>query len=212
MRGRPSGKQIVVVGLGNPGKGFSRHRHNLGFHVVDELARRENGSWTANREKTLVCVTEIENRRVILAKPHTYMNLSGKAVAPILHRENADPARLIVIHDDLDLAAGRVRVKVGGGDGGHKGIRSIADSLRFRDFIRVRLGIGRPPEGVAAEEFVLAAFGPEEESVWSDLVELGAHAVSLVIASGVEQAQNTIHSGRLTPANQAAESRPGRQP
>ncbi len=104
---------------------------------------------------------------------------------------------MIVIHDDLDLAPGRVRVKVGGGDGGHKGVRSIADSLRFRDFIRVRLGIGRPPTGVSPEEFVLTPFGPEEKDVSEQLIELGCQAVRLIVLRGVEPAQNLLHSGRL---------------
>lgn len=199
MQGRSTGKQIVIVGLGNPGRAYSQHRHNIGFHVVDELARQEGGSWSPNREKTHVCVVEIETQRIVLAKPQTYMNLSGKAVSPLMQRENADPARLIVVHDDLDIAVGKVRIKVGGGDGGHRGIRSISDSLRFRDFIRVRLGIGRPPEGVPAEEFVLTEFGPEEQPMVKALILAGAWAVKLLVASGVEEAQNIIHSGRLTP-------------
>jgi PTH1 family peptidyl-tRNA hydrolase len=137
------------------------------------------------------------------------MNLSGKAVAPLLQRENADPARLIVVHDDLDLVVGRVRIKVGGGDGGHRGIRSIADSLRFRDFVRVRLGIGRPPEGVPAEEFVLTAFSPEEQSTAKALTLAGAQAVRLLVASGVEEAQNMVHSGRLTLDTARLEQRAG---
>jgi len=181
----------------------------MGFHVVDELARQESGSWSPNREKTHICVVEIENQRVILAKPQTYMNLSGKAVAPLMQRENADPARLIVIHDDLDIVVGKVRIKVGGGDGGHRGIRSIADSLRFRDFVRVRLGIGRPPEGVPAEEFVLTSFGPEEQSTATALALAGAEVVRLLVASGVDEARNMIHSGRLMPDPARQEHRAG---
>jgi PTH1 family peptidyl-tRNA hydrolase len=196
--GRPSGKQIVIVGLGNPGKGYARHRHNVGFQVVDELARQENGSWNTNREKTLICQTELEHVKVTLAKPQTYMNRSGRAVAPLLKRENADPARMIVLQDDLDIAAGKIRIKLGGGDGGHKGIRSIADSLRFRDFIRVRLGIGRPPEGVPPDEFVLTGFSPDEEPLVERLIMLGSKAVRIVLTSGMESAQNMIHSERLS--------------
>ncbi len=209
MQGRSSGKRIVIVGLGNPGRAYSMHRHNMGFHVVDELAEQGSGSWRANREKTQFCEIEIENQRVVLAKPQTYMNRSGKAVAPLLQRENADPARLVVVHDDLDIAVGRVRIKVGGGDGGHKGIRSIADSLRFRDFVRVRLGIGRPPEGTAAEEFVLTAFSPEEKATAKALTLAGAQAVRLLVVLGVEDAQNMIHSGRLTQDSAKPEPRAG---
>lgn len=195
----PSSKRILVVGLGNPGRGYTRHRHNLGFMVVDELARQENGLWTTNREKTSVCEVTVEGARLVLAKPQTYMNLSGKAVAPIVKRIGADPATMIVIHDDLDLAQGRVRIKIGGGDGGHKGVRSIADSLRFKDFARLRLGIGRPPAGVPPEEFVLSGFPPEEQSTVDDLVHLGVQALRIIVSAGVDEAQNVLHSGRLTP-------------
>jgi len=196
VRGTPSGNQIIIVGLGNPGKNYSSHRHNLGFMVADELAMSVDARWRANREKSRICDAEIAGKRVTLLKPQTYMNLSGKAVAPVLRRCNANPGSMIVIHDDLDLALGRVRIKVGGGDGGHKGIRSISDSLRFRDFIRVRLGIGRPPAGVAPEEFVLTSFCVEESALVKDLIELGSCAVRLIVGLGVEQAQNEIHAGR----------------
>ncbi len=195
MRGFPAGKQRLIVGLGNPGRNYERHRHNLGFMVVDELAGELN--WTTNREKTLICQAELEGERVWLLKPQTYMNRSGSAVGPALNRLNSDPTRMIVIHDDLDLAPGRVRIKVGGGDGGHRGIRSIADSLRFRDFIRVRLGIGRPPAGVPAEEFVLTGFF-DDEDVRKELVQVGRRAVGLILTHGVEYAQNCLHSSRIT--------------
>ncbi len=194
MRGTPSGKQVVIVGLGNPGKNYARHRHNFGFRVVDELAREAACSWTDNRKKALICEAGIEATTVFLVKPQTFMNLSGHAVEPILRRLNADPGRMIVVHDDLDLAPGKVRIKVGGGDGGHKGVRSIADSLRFRDFIRVRLGVGRPPQGTSAEEFVLAPVGEEEEDLFKDLVQIGCRAVHLVVAQGVERAQNLLYA------------------
>jgi peptidyl-tRNA hydrolase, PTH1 family len=197
VRGTPSGKQIVIVGLGNPGKNYSRQRHNLGFRVVDELAQEGACSWKDNRQKALVCEAGIDTTTVFLVKPQTYMNLSGHAVEPILRRLNADPGRMIVVHDDLDLAPGKVRIKIGGGDGGHKGVRSIADSLRFRDFIRVRLGVGRPPEGTSAEEFVLNSFREEEEDLSKDLVLTGCRAVHLVVMHGVEQAQNMLYAGKI---------------
>jgi peptidyl-tRNA hydrolase, PTH1 family len=165
--------------------------------IVDRLAEESRGIWSKNRDKTLVCETDIENQAAVLVKPQTYMNLSGKAVAPIVEPFKAAAGRTIVIHDDLDLAPGKVRVKVGGGDGGHKGVRSIADSLRFRDFIRVRLGIGRPPTGVSPEEFVLTSFDPEEKDVLEQLIELGCQAVRLIVLRGVEPTQNLLHSGRL---------------
>jgi peptidyl-tRNA hydrolase, PTH1 family len=138
-----------------------------------------------------------------LVKPQTYMHLSGKAVAPVLRRLNANPGNMIVIHDDLDLALGRVRIKVGGGDGGHKGVRSIADSLRFRDFIRVRLGIGRPPPGVTPEEFVLANFEEEEKPLVKDLLTMASCAVRLILRLGLEHARNEIHASRKTACHEA---------
>ena len=164
MSGIGGGKEIVIVGLGNPGRAYARQRHNLGFMVVDMVADASGARWTEAREKALTARVELEGHGSTLVKPQTYMNLSGRAVAPILKRVNGDPARMIVIHDDIDLVPGRIRMKRGGGDGGHRGVRSIADSLRFRDFVRIRIGVGRPPEGVGAEEYVLTGFRPEERA------------------------------------------------
>ncbi len=197
MRGTSTGKQVVIVGLGNPGRNYALHRHNVGFMVIDELAHEAVSAWRDNRKKALVCEVKIEAATVYLAKPQTFMNLSGHAVGPILKSLNADPGRMIVIHDDLDLPMGRVRIKVGGGDGGHKGVRSIADSLRFRDFIRVRMGIGRPPEGTPAEEFVLSSFSRDEEGLLGDMIQVGSRAVRLVVMHGVERAQNMLYSARI---------------
>jgi peptidyl-tRNA hydrolase, PTH1 family len=194
--GNSSGKVKLIVGLGNPGPAYARHRHNLGFRVVDRLAEEAGTSWTKTKDKAFTCRAELEGMPVFLVKPQTFMNLSGQAVAPIAARLKSAFPEMIVIHDDLDVALGRVRLKVGGGDGGHKGIRSIADSLRFRDFIRVRLGIGRPPSGVSPEEFVLTSFSPEEKDVVGDLVASGCEAVRLILFRGVQPAQNAIHTSK----------------
>lgn len=205
-----SNKPILVVGLGNPGRGYAKHRHNIGFMVVDALADKGRTGWSITGEKAHICKTEIESRQVVLVKPQTFMNLSGKSVVRALERSRADAAEIIVVHDDLDLALGRVRIKVGGGDGGHRGIRSIADSLRFKDFVRVRLGIGRPPEGVNPEEFVLSSFLPEEREILGLLVSEGCRAVCLILAEGVTAAQNALHSVRQggTAARVAGDPRP----
>lgn len=196
MRGAPSGKHVLIVGLGNPGTSYARHRHNVGFMVLDALSSESGSSWKSVKEKALASDFSLGTVSATLIKPQTYMNLSGKAVAPALKRCNANPARMIVIHDDLDLAFGRVRIKVGGGDGGHKGIRSITDSLRFRDFLRVRVGIGRPPEGIAAEVFVLAPFLEDEQTQLPDIIERAGNAVKQILQEGVEKAQNAVHSRR----------------
>lgn len=184
----------VIVGLGNPGSAYSRHRHNLGFMVVDELARQTNGSWKKDLKNAEISRVQLEGNRVALVKPLTFMNLSGKAVAPVLGRLHADPVDLIVVHDDMDIAFGRVRIKLGGGAGGHKGVRSIMDSLRFSDFIRVRMGVGRPPAHIPPEAYVLSGFDPEEKSVASTLIQSGCRAVRFIVGHGLERAQNMLHS------------------
>ncbi|HMK37251.1 MAG TPA: aminoacyl-tRNA hydrolase [Desulfomonilaceae bacterium] len=202
MRGFSAGKQRLIVGLGNPGRNYERHRHNLGFMVVDHLAGASG--WSINREKNLVCEVEVEGEKVCLLKPQTYMNRSGSAAWPALDRLNSDPARMIVIHDDLDLTPGKVRIKIGGGDGGHRGVRSIADSLRFRDFIRIRLGIGRPPAGVTPEEFVLMPFDTDEEQIKKELISTGCNAIGMIISGGIEHAQQCLHSTKITAVSATA--------
>lgn len=199
-----TGRPVVVVGLGNPGRGYSRHRHNVGFLVADRLARDARGSWSKARERALTSRILIESVPVVLVKPQTFMNASGQAVGRLVQRLNADPSLMVVIHDDIDLALGRIRIKSGGGDGGHKGVRSIADSLRFRDFIRVRLGVGRPPEGVSAEEFVLSPFEEAELDLVSEQIAAAVDAVHLVVTHGMEKAKNILHSGKIA-AERAAE-------
>ena len=196
MRGVPSGKHVLIVGLGNPGGSYAHHRHNVGFMVLDALGAESFSGWKSVKEKALVCDFSMGTVSATLIKPQTYMNLSGRAVVPALKRLNADPSRMIVIHDDLDLAFGRVRIKVGGGDGGHKGIRSIADALRFRDFVRIRVGIGRPPEGITPEAFVLSSFQEDERSQLPDIIDKACAAVRQVLEEGVEKAQNVVHSRR----------------
>jgi peptidyl-tRNA hydrolase, PTH1 family len=180
--------------LGNPGEEYSQHRHNLGFMVLDALAAKQRCSWRSNRKRGKTCDMTFAGRKVLLLKPQTYMNLSGEAVRPIVTAQKIDPSKLIVIHDDLDLAEGRVRIKVGGGHGGHKGVASVADCLDSENFVRVRLGIGRPPAGVDPTEFVLTAFDEHDEQSKEDLIQDGLQAVRLIVSHGVERAQNVFHS------------------
>ena len=174
-------KSPVVVGLGNPGRSYERTRHNVGFLVVDELARRYGGSWRA-KKKAEAAPVSLERRKVTLLKPTTYMNNSGAALA------GCKAEQLVVLHDDLDLPAGTVRVKVGGGAGGHNGLRSIIQHLG-NDFVRVRIGIGRPPVGVTVTDYVL---GRMEEAV-KESVSLAADAVEVLIESGSEAAMNQFN-------------------
>jgi PTH1 family peptidyl-tRNA hydrolase len=169
------------VGLGNPGRSYERTRHNIGFLVADELARRHGGSWRA-RKKAEAAPVGLGLKNVMLLKPMTYMNNSGAALV------GYEAAQLIVVHDDLDLEAGTVRVKVGGGAGGHNGLRSIIQHLG-NDFVRVRIGIGRPPVGVVPVDYVL---GRMDEGV-KEAVPRAADAVETVIESGPEAAMNRFN-------------------
>ena len=184
----------IIIGLGNPGEEYCLNRHNLGFMVADALAEKHRCDWRSNRKKAMTCELTFSGRRLLLVKPQTYMNLSGAAVVPILATSKMNAQRLVVIHDDLDLAEGRVRIKVGGGHGGHRGVGSIIDCLETGDFVRVRLGIGRPPADMTPREFVLTSFGPDEIEAMKDLVQSGIAAVRLIVTHGVERAQNTLHS------------------
>jgi PTH1 family peptidyl-tRNA hydrolase len=172
----------VVVGLGNPGRSYERTRHNVGFLVADELAKRHSGSWRS-KKKAEAAPIGFGLKNVTLLKPTTYMNNSGTALA------GYKPDQLVVVHDDLDLPEGDVRVKVGGGAGGHNGLRSLIQHLG-NDFVRVRIGIGRPPPGMTVTDYVLGRM----ESVVKEAVPRAADAVEAVIESGPEAAMNRFNT------------------
>jgi PTH1 family peptidyl-tRNA hydrolase len=178
--GGPIGSPFVV-GLGNPGRSYERTRHNAGYLVADELAKRHDGSWRKRKRVEAAPVTLGLNDATLL-KPTTFMNDSGSAVSD--HR----PEDLIVVHDDLDLEAGTVRVKVGGGAGGHNGLRSIIGRVG-NDFVRVRIGIGRPPAGVTVTDYVLSRMDP----VVRDAIPTAADAVEFVVEHGPEAAMNRFN-------------------
>jgi PTH1 family peptidyl-tRNA hydrolase len=182
---------VLVVGLGNPGKQYERTRHNVGAEVIDELARRAGVVLKAGRDRALVADATIRGVRVVLAFPTTYMNDSGEAVRPIMKRHGlTDPGALIVVHDELDLAPGVVRVKAGGGLAGNNGLRSITAHLHTQDYLRVRIGIGKPPskEKGAGHELLDVA------------VQRAADAVEVLLAEGIDAAQRTFNSTALDPA------------
>jgi PTH1 family peptidyl-tRNA hydrolase len=174
-------KSPVVVGLGNPGRSYERTRHNAGYLVVDELAKRHAGSWR-KKKKSEATPISVGPTNATLLKPATFMNNSGSAVA------DYKPENLVVVHDDLDLEAGTVRVKVGGGAGGHNGLRSIIGRLG-NDFIRVRIGIGRPPAGVGVTDYVLSRM----DSVVKDAIPIAADAVEVVLEQSPEAAMNRFN-------------------
>jgi len=184
----------VVVGLGNPGPQYEKTRHNIGFMVADVLAGRVGGKFSAHKRSGAEIVqTRLAGRQVILAKPRSYMNLSGGAVAGLARFFSVAPADVVVVHDELDLDFGTVRLKQGGGEGGHNGLRSISQSLGTKDYVRTRVGIGRPPGRQDPADFVLKPFSTVERKELDLVCEEAADAVELVLQLGLEAAQNRLH-------------------
>jgi PTH1 family peptidyl-tRNA hydrolase len=183
-----------VVGLGNPGPKYADTRHNVGFAVVDRLAERAAARFKAHRGLADVAETRLGGNRVVLAKPRSYMNLSGGPVAGVLRYYRVPTSGLVVVHDDLDLGFGTIRLRRGGGEGGHNGLRSISQSLGSRDYLRARFGIGRPPGRMDPADFVLRRFSAAERAEVDLAVELCADAVEALLTDGLEAAQNRFHA------------------
>ncbi|MGH3913925.1 MAG: aminoacyl-tRNA hydrolase [Pseudonocardiaceae bacterium] len=187
------GDIALVVGLGNPGPGYANNRHNVGFMVVDELVRRVGGRLKAHKAGADVLETRLAGRRAALARPRSFMNLSGSAVAGTARFFKIPATDVIVVHDDLDLAYGVLKLKRGGGEGGHNGLRSISTSLGSRDYLRVRFGIGRPPGRIDPALFVLRDFSIAELGELGFLVDRCADAVEQLLAQGLAATQNQFH-------------------
>jgi peptidyl-tRNA hydrolase, PTH1 family len=186
--------QWLVVGLGNPGPGYAGNRHNVGNMVVDELARRLPASFKTSRSNALVAEGRIGESRFVLGKPMSFMNLSGGPVSSLLKYYKLDASRLIVVHDELDIPFDTLKLKVGGGNGGHNGIRDIASAIGTPDFVRVRVGIGRPPGRMDAAAFVLQNFSGTERETLPNLIGEAADAVELIAAEGLSAAQLRFHT------------------
>lgn len=189
----------MVVGLGNPGDEFAGTRHNVGADAVSLLAERHGGRLRSEKGlHSLAAEVSIDGRRVLLAIPTTYMNDSGSAVAPLVRRAGIAPdelaARLLVIHDELDLPPGRVKLKSGGGNAGHNGLKSIEAHLRSNASLRVRIGIGKPPGRQSGADFVLKRPGAAEREILAVAVGEAADAVELVLRAGVEGAMNQVNT------------------
>lgn len=195
----------LVVGLGNPGPTYASHRHNVGFMVADELASRARGSWAAPRGmRAEVCETRLtplgmggvgaDAHRVVLLKPRTYMNASGAAVGKACAYYGIDVANVVAIHDELDIDFGQLRLKWGGGDNGHNGLRSLRSVLGTGDFLRVRFGIGRPPGRQDPADFVLSPFPSSLREELALEVGRAADAVEALINEGLTSAQNRFNS------------------
>jgi peptidyl-tRNA hydrolase, PTH1 family len=179
---------LLVAGLGNPGRGYEGTRHNVGWLVVDELARRHGGSFRSKFSGQL-SELRMDDRRLALLKPETYMNESGRSIAAATRFFKTDPGALLVVHDDVDLEPDRLQARLGGGLAGHNGLRSIAQVLQTNDFLRLRIGVGRPGRGDprSISDYVLANFDPDTDV--DDLVSRAADAVETMVGDGLEEAQ-----------------------
>jgi len=186
----------LVVGLGNPGPGYAKNRHNAGFMVADLLARRIGATFgRARRVASDVAEGHLRpgGPKLVLAKPTTFMNLLGTPTVSLAQYYKVEPAQIIAVHDELDLDFGTIRVKIGGGEGGHNGLRSISKSLATKEYVRVRFGIGRPPGRMDAADYVLRDFAGAERTELEFLIDRAADAVESVIEIGVGPTQNKFN-------------------
>jgi peptidyl-tRNA hydrolase, PTH1 family len=183
---------LLVVGLGNPGREYSSTRHNIGFMVADELARRHDGSWRSKFSGEVADV-RVDGARLVLLKPQTYMNESGRSVAAAAKFYKVDPEGLLAVHDEVDLDPGRMQARLGGGLAGHNGLRSVASALRTPEFLRLRIGVGRPERGDPrpVADWVLSPFDPAVDV--GELVGRAADAVETLVREGLEEAQQRFN-------------------
>jgi PTH1 family peptidyl-tRNA hydrolase len=193
----------LVVGLGNPGPAYAGHRHNVGAMVVEELAGRTGSTLRTHKARAHAAQVRlgtgpggVPGPAAVIAVPSTYMNESGGPVSALLRFFSVPAERLVVVHDELDLEAGTVRLKRGGGEGGHNGLRSISSSLGTRDYHRVRVGIGRPPGRMDAADFVLRDFSPSERKELPFVLDDAADAVEQLVTVGLLDAQQRVHAPR----------------
>jgi peptidyl-tRNA hydrolase, PTH1 family len=187
------GDLALIVGLGNPGASYAGNRHNVGFMVLDELARRVGGRFTSHKAGADLLEARLAGRRVIMARPRSFMNVSGPAVAGTARYFKIPATDVVVIHDDLDLDYGVIKLKRGGGEGGHNGLRSISACLGSKDYLRIRFGIGRPPGRMDPADFVLRDFSPMQRRELDLLVDRCADAVEQLLIQGLAATQNQLH-------------------
>ena len=183
----------IIAGLGNPGDRYLFTRHNLGFMVADRLALTHNLQFRRKKFDALFAEGAVSGVPVILLKPQTFMNLSGTAIGPLMRFLKTDPGDLVVVHDDLDLPFGSIRIKDGGGNGGHKGLQSIIEGLGTDAFLRLRLGIGKPATKDLVEAYVLEPFGKEEIEQLSGVLERACSAVMEILTAGPRSAMNKFN-------------------
>lgn len=187
-------QRTLIVGLGNPGKKYARTRHNVGTDVIEVLVARTHSSLKVGRDRAQVAETRIKDQPVVLAVPTTYMNESGEAVGPLARRFKNDSSNIIIIHDELDLAPGIVKIKVGGGLAGHNGLKSISQHLRTDDYIRVRIGVGKPQSKDQGADHVLSSIPAAERKILDIAVETAADAVERILEVGIAAAMQEYNA------------------
>ena len=189
----PSSETYLIVGLGNPGKEHRNNRHNIGFMVVDAVAKKIGVEFTRVQSKALVTKGEYDGYRLILAKPQTFMNLSGQAVGALARFYKLKQENILIIFDDVDLPLETLRLRPEGGSSGQKGMKSIIQALGVQEFPRLRVGIGRPPGKMQTPDYVLQNFSKQEEDVLPFVLDRASEAVLKFVADGIEEAMNTYN-------------------
>lgn len=190
----------LIVGLGNPGTEYAHNRHNVGQMVLDELSARVGGGFKSHKSRAQVLEGRlgIGGPRVVLAKPLSYMNVSGGPVSALAKFYDVDPAHIIAVHDEIDIPFNTVKLKIGGGEGGHNGLRDISKALATKDYLRVRVGVGRPPGRMDTADFVLRDFATAEKKELPFLIDAAADAVEALVRDGLQAAQQKFHPAKAT--------------
>ncbi len=186
----------LVVGLGNPGEVYQATRHNIGYLIVDHIAQQYHITLTGQQLNALTGKGTINDHEIILAKPGAFMNASGAVVRELVNFFCLTPEDLIIIHDDIDLEFGRIKVKTAGGSGGHRGVESICGALREDTFVRLRIGIGRPPKHLPAKEFVLQPFTEDEHHKLTEIIKSATDCLKIILSKGVVAAMNIYHKSQ----------------
>lgn len=188
------GRNFLIVGLGNPGKEYAQNRHNIGFMVLNQLANQNNQTFSRLEHQAFVLKIKVADANLILAKPQTYMNLSGQSVAPLLRYYKIPLTHLLVVYDDIDLPFGTIRLRPNGSSGGHKGIQSIIERLGTQEFPRLRIGIGRPTGRKEAANYVLEDFSPNEKEQLPFIIDRAIQAILDLIQYGLIEAMNRYNA------------------
>ncbi|MCX6069600.1 MAG: aminoacyl-tRNA hydrolase [Chloroflexi bacterium] len=194
MTESPRPTPLLIIGLGNPGRGYRRNRHNVGFQILDALAEDLAVRFTRVQANALVTDARLEGVRLILAKPQTYMNNAGQSVSSLARFFKLPPEQILAVHDDLDLPLGALRLRPGGGSGGHRGLGSIVEHLGLAEFPRLRFGIGRPPGAMDPADFVLQDFGPQEEDIVSAGLQRAVACIRTFALDGIQAAMTQFNA------------------